>query len=264
MYKKTKRRIFEILDMASKGDKLSRAWDIFIVTLITLNVAAVIFETVPSIDTRLGAFFNTFEIVSVIIFTIEYIFRLWSANSDEKYKGRIWGRLKYATSFLAIIDLIAILPFYLPMFLPFDFRIIRILRLVRIFRVFKIGRYSKSVAIIGRVFYERKEQLVIAAGAVLFLLIIASSLMYYVENPAQPESFSSIPASMWWGVATLTTVGYGDVYPITPLGKILGAIIAILGVGLFALPAGILAGGFAEQIEKKRENYVCPKCGHRF
>ena len=263
MYKKTKRRIFEILDMATKGDTISRVWDIFIVTLIILNVAAVIFETVPSIKSKSGGFFDVFEFVSVMIFTIEYILRLWSANTVDKYKGRIWGRLKYATSFLAIIDLVAILPFYLPMLLPFDLRIIRILRLVRIFRVFKIGRYSKSVATIGRVFYERKEQLVIAAGAVLFLLIIASSLMYYIENPAQPESFTSIPAAMWWGVATLTTVGYGDVYPVTPLGKCLGAIIAILGVGLFALPAGILAGGFAEQIEKKNE-VVCPKCGHRF
>ena len=262
MRRKVKKRIFEILEIASAGDLLSRTLDIFIMTLIFLNVVAVILETVKSLSSQYTLFFERFEVFSVSIFTIEYILRLWTCTTDNSFKGPIKGRIRFVVTPLALVDLIAILPFYLPMIISLDLRFIRAVRLLRLFRLFKIGRYSESLKTLGGVLKGKKEELLITVFVVLILLVIASSLLYFVENGAQPESFSSIPAAMWWGVATLTTVGYGDVYPITPIGRFFGAIIAILGIGVFALPAGVLASGFAEEIQRKREErMICPHCG---
>jgi voltage-gated potassium channel len=261
---KIKRRVYEILEVASPSDKASRIFDIFIITLIFLNVIAIILETIEKLSLQLSTFFRIFEIFSVIIFTIEYIFRVWSYTENPKYKKPIIGRIKFIFTPLALIDLFAILPFYLPMFIPFDLRFMRAVRLIRLFRLFKMGRYSESMKLFAKVFKAKKEELFIAVFAVFILLTISSSLLYYVETEAQPEAFSSIPAAMWWGVTTLTTVGYGDVYPITSLGKFLGAIISLLGVGLFALPTGILSAGFVEEIRKRREGAkVCPHCGEK-
>ena len=262
MSQKFKKRIFEILEVATPGDRPSRIFDIFIMTLISLNIIAVILETVESLSSKYMPFFRNFEIFSVVIFTIEYISRIWSCTVNAKFKNPILGRIRFALTPLLIVDLLAILPFYLPMIIPLDLRFLRALRLIRILRMFKMGRYSESLRMFGRVLKAKKEELLIAVFMILILLIISSSLMYFVENEAQPQTFSSIPDAMWWGVTTLTTVGYGDVYPVTPVGKFLGAIIAILGIGMFALPAGILASGFVEEIQKRRtKRIICPHCG---
>ena len=256
------KRIYEIIEKASPGDIPSKIFDIFIIILILLNVFAVVLGTVDSISDKYSQFFYYFEIFSVIMFSIEYLLRICSCTVDDRYKKPIIGRLKYIRSPLAIIDLIAILPFYLPMLISFDLRFVRAVRLFRLFRLFKMGRYSRALQTLKTVIKKKKEELLISLFAVLILLIVASSFMYYIENTQQPERFSSIPSSMWWGVATLTTVGYGDIYPITPMGKILGAIIALLGIGLFALPAGILASGFAEHIKGNcKDKIKCPYCG---
>lgn len=246
-----KRRIFETLEKGEGDDLLSKRFDIFIMTLILLNVAAVILETVDSVHDQYAIFFEYFEYISVFVFTIEYLGRLWTCTYFEKYKHPVWGRIKFIFSFMAIVDLLAIMPFYLPLFFAIDGRILRVLRLFRIVRIFKMGRYSTAFNMIVTVVTKRKEELLVTLTIVFVMLILASSLMYYVENEAQPEVFKSIPETMWWGVATLTTVGYGDVYPITGLGKVLGAFIAILGVGIFALPAGIIASGFEAEISKR-------------
>lgn len=246
-----KRRIFETLEKDEGDDKLSRRFDIFIMTMILLNVAAVIFETVEVIYNGIPRVFEYFEYISVFVFTIEYLLRLWTCTYYEKYRHPFWGRLKFIFSFIAIVDLLAILPFYLPLILDMDGRVLRVLRLFRIVRIFKMGRYSTAFNMIVRVMAKRKEELLITLTIVIVMLILASSLMYYVEHEIQPEAFSSIPATMWWAVATLTTVGYGDVYPITGLGRLLGAFIAILGVGIFALPAGIIASGFESEISQR-------------
>lgn len=262
MSQKIKKRIFEILEIASPGDLVSRLFDIFIMILISLNVVAVILETVESLSFKYSSFFRIFEILSVSIFTIEYLLRLWTCTINNKFNSPIKGRIKFAMTPLAIVDLLAILPFYLPMIIPLDLRFIRVLRLFRLFRLFKMERYSEALKILGNTLKEKREELLLAFFSVLILLVIASSLMYFVENEAQPEVFSSIPAAMWWGIATLTTVGYGDVYPITPIGKLLGGIIALLGIGIFALPAGILASGFAGEILRNQEKgRICPHCG---
>ena len=184
---------------------------------------------------------------------------------NHKVKKRTYEILRVADegdTVSKIFDLIAILPFYLPMIMLIDLRFVRVLRLFRLLRVFKLGRYSESLRTLANVLKRKKEELFITIFVVMILLIIASSLMYFIENEAQPEIFSSIPSAMWWGVATLTTVGYGDAYPVTPVGKLLGAVIALLGIGMFALPTGILGSGFVEEMQRKREKRkICPNCG---
>jgi len=251
MNKKLRKRTFEILETAKEGDVISKIFDIFILILIFLNVIAVILETIEKISSQLGHFFNIFEVSSVIVFTIEYILRIWSCTTDVKFHDPVWGRVRFIFTPLALIDLMAILPFYLPMLIPLDLRFIRAVRLFRVFRLFKMGRYSDSLKTFGNVIKKKREELVISLFIVFVLLVTASSLMYFVENRAQPEAFPNIPAAMWWGITTLTTVGYGDVYPITPLGKLFGAIISLLGIGMFALPAGILV---LVLLKKSKEN----------
>ena len=260
MIQKVKSRIFEILETKSE-DNFSRIFAIFIVTLISLNVIAVILETVESLSIKYSNFFIALEVFSIAVFTIEYFLRLWTCTTDKKFENPIIGRIRFAVTPLAIIDLMAFLPFYLPIIFPFDTRFIRILRLFRLFRAFKMIRYSESLRLMGNVLKAKKEEIVITLIIMTIILIFTSSLVYLVEHEAQPQAFSSIPASMWWGIVTLATVGYGDIYPITPLGKFFGAIIAILGIGLFALPTGILASGFVEEIRKKQGRVVCPHCG---
>ncbi len=263
MSKKVKNRLYEILEIASADDLPSRLFDIFIMTLISLNVIVVILETVESFSSQYMLFFWIFEIFSVSVFTIEYLLRLWTCTTNNRFRSPIKGRIRFAVTPLALVDLMAILPFYLPMIIPLDLRFIRALRLFRLFRLFKMGRYSEALKTLGNVFKEKKEELLITVFSVIILLVVSSSLMYFVENAAQPEAFSSIPAAMWWGITTLTTVGYGDVHPITPIGKLLGAIIALLGIGMFALPTGILASGFAEEIQRRQgKRRICPHCGN--
>jgi voltage-gated potassium channel len=167
---------------------------------------------------------------------------------------------------MALIDLFAILPFYVPFIIKIDLRVLRMLRIIRLFRVFKINRYTTALAIIGRVFKQKKHQLISSILVVFLLMIVASVLMYNVEHDAQPEAFSNAFSALWWAVATFTTVGYGDIYPITVMGKILSAVIAILGIGLVAVPTGIISAGFIENIdysEEEDEKQYCPYCGKK-
>ncbi len=249
-----RKRVYEVLEVGFSNDPISRRFDIFIMTLILLNVVAVMLETVQPIHDSFPKVFEYFEYFSVAVFSVEYVGRVWSCIELERYKHPFWGRIRFIFSFMAIIDLLAIMPFYLPLILAVDGRVLRVLRLFRIIRIFKMGRYSTAFQMIVKVVTKRREELLVTLTIVVVLLILSSSLMYYVENEAQPEKFKSIPQTMWWGAATLTTVGYGDVFPITPLGKLLGAFIAILGVGIFALPAGIIAAGFEHEISRKMKD----------
>ncbi|HUW58252.1 MAG TPA: ion transporter [Planctomycetota bacterium] len=256
-----RRRAYEILEKARAGDRQSRTFDIFIMSLIFLNVVALILETVPSLGRPWATFFHGFELLSVLVFTVEYLLRLWSCVTEPRFRRPVWGRLRFAITPLAVIDLLAILPFYLP-FLGLDLRFIRSIRLFRIFRVMKLGRYVRSLQLIWRVIREKRAELVMTGAIALLLLVLSSSLMYFIEHDQQPEQFTSIPATMWWAVATLTTVGYGDVYPVTPLGRLLGAITAIIGIGMFALPTAIIGSGFAKALQKPYTPLrTCPHCG---
>ena len=261
MQKTIKRQIFELIDPSHSNDDASRAFNIGMLVLIFLNVLCVILETEEGLYSVYKSFFHLFDTFSVAIFTIEYALRLWICTEDPKYKSPFSGRIRYIFSASMLIDLISILPFYVPMG-GMDLRFIRSIRLFRLFRLLKMGRYSQSLTKLGNVIKAKKEELGITLFAGVILLIISSSLMYFVERGVQPEAFSSIPSAMWWAAVTLTTVGYGDIYPMTVLGKFIGAFIAVLGIGLFALPTGILASGFAAEIQNKTtEVQICPHCG---
>lgn len=256
----SRKRIYEILTYSKENDSFGKAFGIFIVTLITLNVIALMLESVKSIYTLAPALFKIFEYVSVFIFTIEYFLRIWSSVENPKYKNPVTGRMRFLITPMALVDLFAILPFYLP-FTGIDLRFLRIMRMMRIFRIAKLGRYSQSLQILNRVIMTKKEQLLCIVFILFLLLIISSALLYYTENEVQPDKFLSIPASMWWSITTLTTVGYGDMCPVTGIGKFLAAIIAVLGIGMFALPTGVIGAGFMEEISKNPKTIICRHCG---
>ena len=262
IYQALRKRIFGILE---PGDEDSRYFDPFIMGLIVLNVFAVVLETVDWLYALYSPIFHAFDLFSVAVFTIEYILRIWSCTVDPKFNGPVMGRLRFMITPFALVDLMAVLPFYLPFAFP-ELRFMRAFRLFRLFRILKLARYSESLQTFVDVLRLKKEELMIMFFAITILLIISSSLVYEAENAAQPEAFSSIPAAMWWGVVTLGTVGYGDMFPVTPMGKLIGSFVVILGIGLFALPTGILASGFAEVLakrkeEKQKERVACPHCG---
>jgi voltage-gated potassium channel len=255
-----KRRIYEIVEKSEQKDIASSIFDWFIIILIFLNIIAVIYGSFQTIGTKNSQLLQIFEYYSIIVFTIEYLLRLWTAGF--KYPDSKHPYIRYVFSFMAIIDLLAILPFYLPFVVKFDMRILRILRLFRLLRVLKLNRYNKSLDIIGRVLKSEKEKLFMTVFIIFLLLLLASSTMYYIENAIQPDKFPNIIATLWWAVATLTTVGYGDVYPISMVGKILSGVIAILGIGLVALPSGIISSGLIKEMDnEKKETIICPHCG---
>lgn len=258
------RRVFDVMQPPhdQELDLASRLFDIFIISLILLNVVAVALETIPGWSEEYNRAFRLIETVSIGVFSVEYMLRLWSCTSVRIYSHPILGRLKFMLTPMAIVDLAAIAPFYLPIFLPVNVHVSSTLRMLRVFRILKVVRYSDSVHTFQRVLRSKKEDLIIVLFSLGVILILSSVAMYVAENEAQPTKFSSIPAAMWWAIMTLTTIGYGDVYPITPLGKFVGACIAVLGVGMFAWPAGLLGSAFAEQMRLKRLGKdICPHCG---
>lgn len=260
---KIKTRVYNTIRDDDENDIISNIFDCGIIVLIVINVILVIVDTF-NISNNVRAIFDVIEIVSVIIFTIEYLLRLWTANYLYPDMSPIKARFKYMFTFMALIDLFAILPFFIPFIIPVDLRVLRTLRIVRLLRLFKVNRYTNALSTIGDVFKKKASQLLSAMLVVLLLMIITSVLMYNVENAAQPEKFENAFASMWWAIATLTTVGYGDIYPVTIIGKILSAVIALLGVGLVAVPTGIISAGFMEHINKNKKDDVkhfCPYCG---
>jgi voltage-gated potassium channel len=222
--------------------------------LIFLNVISIALDSVPSLLANYEQEFYRFEVFSVSVFTVEYLIRIWSSIELERVDSSrpILGRIKYMLTPLVLIDLVAIIPFYLVFFVSADLRFLRVIRLLRIF---KLTRYSGAMATLLEVLREEASALGAAAFILFILLILASSGIYLIEQDVQPLAFGSIPSAMWWSIVTLTTVGYGDVVPITVGGKLFGALIALVGVGMVALPTGIIASGFANAFRRRRVSY---------
>ena len=251
MYLKIQKRTSQLLSKGNVADKPSQYVDMILFILIVLNIAAVCLESVKHIGNEYKVFFNAFEFFSVVIFSIEYVLRVWSApaRNDLGNSTNIIKRMKYIFSFTGLIDFLAIIPSILPYFFGgLDLRWLRVLRLLRLL---KISNYSSAL----EDFFSAIKADWRSFSAALYLMVIAlflsSALMYIAEHDSQPEKFSSIPETMWWGLITLTTVGYGDVSPVTPLGKIIGAFTAIMGVCTVALLTGIVASAFANQRAQK-------------
>jgi voltage-gated potassium channel len=243
----------------SKWDKVVNA---VIITLIILNVIAVMLETVPEIYQPFQKEFGYFDIFSITFFSIEYILRVWSATVETRYQHPFKGRLKYMFTVGAMIDLLAILPSFLHSFIGLDLRVLRILRLARFLRLFRLTSYMKSTKMVVDVFRLRMNELVLSMILAIFLIIISSSIMYFAEHNEQPEDFRSIPHTIYWSVITLTTTGYGDITPKTSLGRFMTGVLVLIGVGIFALPAGIITAGFLEEFRKAKSARIrCPHCG---
>ncbi|MEO6405060.1 MAG: ion transporter [Ferruginibacter sp.] len=264
MYYKAKKHVHSLLHPELGVTKWVKLLNGFIIILIILNVAAVMLETVHSIYQPYKSFFRIFDLSSVIFFTIEYVLRVWSCNHDPRYAHSIRGRFKYMMSPGAIIDLLAILPFYVHVVSGLDLRILRMLRLLRFLRLFRLTAYMKSARLITNVFKTRANELKLSLILILFLIVMAACLVYFAEHQAQPEVFSSIPATIWWAIISITTVGYGDMIPITLTGKIITSLISMMSLAILALPAGIITSGFLEESRKlKKDNgHVCPHCGN--
>lgn len=261
-----KQNTYHLIDGRKGNHKLDGLFDLLVSALIVLNVLFIFLESYAGVRAVYGDFFHAFELFSIGVFSLEYLLRLWTADLQYPRLPAGKARLKFMFSFMGMIDLLAIAPFFLPLLVTLDLRIVRALRLLRLLRMFKLGRHSKSLRMIGDVLKETKFDLLVTFFLTVILLIIASTLMFFLERDAQPEAFENIGQSLWWAVATLTTVGYGDIYPITGMGKFLSGIIALIGIGIVALPTGIISSAFVEKLSDHKVQRTitdcnCPHCG---
>ena len=256
----SRNRIYQILEFTDPEDRTSRFVSFGIVGLIIVNVLAIVLESLPSLYQTYEKTFFRLEIVSCTIFIIEYVLRVWASvedpNTIESESGKQITNGKRRINFmlkpLAIIDFLAFVPVFLQLLFPgVDLRFLRALRLLR---VFKLTRYFQSFEMILEVLHDEWRSLAGTVFIMLVILVIAACGLYYIERDIQPDKFGSIPEAMWWAMAALTTVGYGDSYPITPIGKIIGSIVTLLGIGMVALPSGILASSFSERMRQRRES----------
>lgn len=252
-------KIYHIVDNEEEQNFASQAFEIFITTLILTSIVTIVLESFDHLRAAYGLYFDAFENITLGIFTIEYLLRVWTADykfkETDSWSAAAW---KFISSGTGIVDLVAISPIFFHVAglvglgagaRQSDFRFIRILKITRLLRIFKMNSFTNSITVVADVFKEKRHDLGITLFVTFVLLLVSSTIMWYVEGEEQPELFPNILASFWWAIATLTTVGYGDVFPITPLGKFLSGFIALLGIGLVALPAGILSSAFIEKLE---------------
>ncbi len=251
---KQRKRLFEIVEVGYSLDFVSRMYDLLNVLAIVLNLVASILYTFDEIRDRYATIILALEGITVAFFLIDYLLRVFTATflyPDEKESKAI---LKYMFSFMGIVDLLSFLPYCLPVFFPAGTIAFRMIRIIRIFRLFRINAYHDSLSVITSVIVERGQQLVASVFIIVVLMLASSLCMYSLEHEAQPEVFSNAFSGIWWATSTLLTVGYGDIYPITTLGKLFGILISFLGVGMVAIPTGIISAGFVNQYSRIKKS----------
>lgn len=244
--KKLKVQVYNLIRDDDDNTTAADIVDGVIIVLILINVIFTILDTFDTMPQWYHSLSTRVEAVLTIAFTLEYILRIWTATLMFPQSSPWRARLKFALRPTSIVDLLSILPFYLPMVLPTDLRVLRLLRLVRLFRLFKVGRYTDAIYIIQEVFHRKKAQLISSMFTILLLIVISSVLMFGLESTAQPAVFENALDGLWWSLATLTSASYGDIYPVTLAGRLLAAVISLLGIGLIAVPTGIISAGFVE------------------
>ena len=248
-----RRRVYEELEPHARGEFGLSFTNKTLVLFIIVASALAILETEPMLSGENGDFFRAAELFFGAIFSIEYLLRLWIAPDNPQWAKYRFPRLRYAFSLAAIIDFLAIVPTLASLGPGGGSVLLRFFRILRILRLAKLGRMSHALQDLGAAVHERRHELLLTIGIAGFVLLVASTLMYWAEADAQPDKFGSIPRAMWWCIITLTTVGYGDAYPVTVLGKMLSGLVAIAGIGLIAMPTGILAAAFSEVVQRRRE-----------
>lgn len=274
-HKNIKQRTFEIIQVGEKTDFISRFFDFALIFLIILNVAIMLVETYD-ISEQTKLIFHSLESICVVIFTIEYALRVWTSDILYPRRSKTASIIDFVKSPMGLIDLLAILPYYLPFFFPTGFMALRAIRAIRILRLFRINRYYDSLAVIGRVIKKKKGQLLSSLFIILVMMTASALIMYNVEHRAQPEKFDNAFTSIWFVVSNISTIGFGDIYPITIPGRVLSIIITFMGIGLVAIPTGIISAGFIEQVAEAKkveehkhkkqqdsERHFCPYCGKK-
>ena len=249
-WEKRKQRVFEIIEIGTHYDYASRAYDFFNALSILVNLTVSILYTFNDIEAKYGTLLLDIEAFTVATFLIDYLLRIWTSQCLHPELTPLQALRKYVFSFMGIVDLLSFLPYYLPIFFPSGAVAFRMLRIVRIFRIFRINAYYDSLNVITEVIVGKKQQLFSSVFIILVLMVASSLCMYSLENRAQPEVFSNAFSGIWWAASTLLTVGYGDIYPITTLGKMFGIFITFLGVGMVAIPTGIISAGFVDQYSR--------------
>lgn len=246
-----KQAVFRQVDPIARTQGLSN-FNRLVIVLIVAAVAAAVIETEPTISRGREEFFRLLELMFGVLFLTEYLLRLWIADLSSAYATSRYPRLKFIFSFTAIVDLLAIIPSFFAVAGGATLAL-RAPRFFRILRLARLGRFSKAWRDLLEAIGSRREELLLAFGLAALTLLLASSLLYWAESEAQPEKFGSIPRAFWWGVVTLTTVGYGDVYPITALGKFFSALVSVAAIGLIALPTGIIAAAMSDVMQRRRK-----------
>lgn len=247
-------RVHALLDGPPEDDPWAFGVQISLALVVVLNTVAVVVYTVPSIAHDHWALLNALITVCLVVFTAEYFVRLWACTDAPTFPRRMVDRLRFAASFYLIIDLISIVPLFFPIFFPSDHALLKAFRLLSIFKLGRYARKSRSLALLRRVVFRKREIFTLMVFFLVFVILFSSTIMYLVEHEAQPGKFSSIPAAIWWSMMTVTTVGYGDIYPVTPLGQAIASLFTLMGVLLLALPSAILASGFIEERHRQKEN----------
>lgn len=253
--RKIRERIFHIIQIGDKSDLTSRIFDIFIVVVILVNLFTTLFATFDE-SAPYTSIINQIEFISVMIFTVEFVLRLWTADFLYPDKNRFAAMIAFFISFYGLIDFLTFAPYYLPIGFPAGVVALRVFRVIRIFKLFRINPNYDAFNVIVDVINEKKNQILSSFCMILILMIASSLCMYSLEHEAQPECFQNAFSGIWWSVSTLLTVGYGDIYPITVLGKVMAIVISFLGVGMVAIPTGIISAGFVEQYTKQKNSYV--------
>jgi voltage-gated potassium channel len=257
-----KRRLYHILETPISRDPLDILVNGIIAAAIFLGVVLVFLEgSQISILDKHQQF--TLELLATIFFTIEFATRLWVCNAHHPHAHPVWSRLRYMLGFFALVDVACLVPMYVNLFVEQPLFYISAVRLLRFLRLMRLTPYGKSVLLIQKVFWAQRKELVVSFFALLILVLISSSMMFYAEHNAQPKVFSSIVATFWWCVVTVTSVGYGDAVPITVMGKIIAAITALIGVALYALPTSILVAGFMHHLNRKDQHHRQQAAHHK-
>lgn len=245
-----KKRIFEIIEVGAPGDYVSRVYDFTGAIAIILNLAVSIIATFAELRMAYGTILGVVERITVAFFAVDYLLRVWTAKylrPDQTVGRATW---RYLVSFTGLVDLFSFLPYYMPFFFPAGAAAFRMMRVVRIFRLFRINAYFDSINVITAVISSKKQQIISSVYIIVVLMLGSSLCMYSLEHEAQPEVFANAFSGLWWSVSTLLTVGYGDIYPITTAGQLVGIVITVLGVGMVAIPTGIISAGFVEQYSR--------------
>jgi len=255
-----RRNIYHLLHSKRVETRAQKATRLTLATLILLSIALIVLVSIPNVDRSFGKDIDVIQSAILILFTCEYLLRAWTATLHPGYRRPFWGRLRYLVSFVAVIDLVAILPVILPEWLPFNLTFVRAGRLLILLRVISLDKYSRSMQTIADVLHRKRREIATSFFILLMLVLCSSIAIYYVEHDTQPKVFSSVPASFWWAIATITTVGgYSNAFPISDAGRLCAVFVSLLGVTTIALPSGIIAAGLMEEYHK--QSIRCPHCG---